>query len=144
LVAQCAPTWLFGIFAVLEKDTGMKLLLGAAAAAMFGMVSVASAQTVEPSYKGDPSVYKVIFEDANFRVITIDRKKGVKDKAHSHPVAGVIYNITDCKTKLTTPDGASRENDGKAGTASATPIVASHQAENIGSADCKQVIVEKK
>lgn len=114
-------------------------------AALFGaLASSAAAQTAEPTYKGDPSVYKVIFEDANFRVIGINRAKGVKDKAHSHPVAGIIYNVTDCKTKLHNPDGKVIDNEGKAGTANATPIVASHQAENVGTADCKQIIVEKK
>jgi hypothetical protein len=121
----------------------LKVALGATLLACLGTAG-ASAQSVEPSYKADPSVYKVIFEDANFRVIAIDRKKGVKDKPHSHPVAGIIYNITDCKAKLTTPDGKSRENDGKAGTANATPIIANHQAENVGTTDCKQLIVEKK
>jgi hypothetical protein len=125
------------------NSTFFKITLGATM--LIGLSSTgASAQTVEPTYKADPSVYKLIFEDANFRVIAIDRKKGAKDKAHSHPVPGIIYNITDCKAKLSTPDGKSRENDGKAGTASATPVVASHQAENIGTTDCKQVIVEKK
>jgi len=50
-----------------------------------GMASTtAVAQTAEPTYKGDPAVYKVIFEDANFRVIEAIRKKGVHDKAHGH------------------------------------------------------------
>ena len=119
-----------------------KALVIAVAAMVSGIVSVGNAQTVEPSYKADPSVYKVIFEDANFRVIGIDRKKGEKDKMHSHPVPGVIYNITDCNSTLTTPDGKTRTNNAKAGTASATPVVAAHQAES--SNDCKQVIVEKK
>jgi hypothetical protein len=57
-----------------------------AAAMMFGAASTAvMAQTAEPTYKGDPDVYKVIFEDANFRVIEATRKKGVHDKAHGHP-----------------------------------------------------------
>jgi hypothetical protein len=104
----------------------------------------ASAQTAEPSYKGDPSVYKIIFENADFRVIEGVRKKGVHDKPHSHPVAGVIYNVTDCKTKLYDAAGKSRESDSKAGTANVSPIVASHSAENIGDTDCKQIFVEKK
>jgi hypothetical protein len=119
------------------------VILGAAM--IIGMASgSAVAQTVEPSYKADPSVYKVIFEDANFRVIEANRKKGVKDKSHSHPQPGIIYNVTDCKSKLHNPDGTTRDNDGKAGTASATPVTASHQAENVGSGDCKQILVEKK
>jgi len=43
------------------------------------LLSVASsaslAQTAPPTYEGDPAVYKVIFEDQNFRVITALGKK---------------------------------------------------------------------
>jgi hypothetical protein len=86
----------------------------------------------------------MIFEDANFRVISINRKKGVTDKSHGHPVPGVIYSVTDCSTKLRDVNGQTRDSISEAGTAIATPIVASHTAENTGSTDCHQVIVEKK
>jgi hypothetical protein len=115
-----------------------------AAVALSCLGGAAQAQTVEPTFKGDPSVYKVIFEDANFRVIEAVRKKGVHDKAHSHPIPSVVYNLTDCKTKLYGPDGKTAENAGKAGAASAVPVTPSHSAENIGDADCKQVFVERK
>jgi hypothetical protein len=118
------------------------MLLGAAV--IVGAASSAVAQTAEPTFKGDPSVYKVIFEDANFRVIEVNRKKGVHDKAHGHPVPSVVYNVTDCKTKQYAADGKTTESDSKAGTSNAVPIIASHSAENIGTADCKQVFVEKK
>jgi hypothetical protein len=63
------------------KNTSLKMTF--AAAMMVGAASTAAmAQTAEPTYKGDPDVYKVIFEDANFRVIEATRKKGVHDKAH--------------------------------------------------------------
>jgi hypothetical protein len=114
------------------------------AALIVGTASDAIAQTAEPSYKGDPSVYKVIFEDANFRVIEVIRKKGVHDKVHGHPVPFVVYNVTDCKTKLYAADGKTTEIDGKAGTANAAPAIASHSAENTGNADCKQIFFEKK
>ena len=104
----------------------------------------AAAQSSPPSYEADPSVYKVIYEDANFRVIEAVRKGGVKDKPHSHPLPSVIYNVTDCSSKLYTPDGKVVANNVKAGTAAAAPIVASHQAENVGTAECKQIFVEKK
>jgi len=107
-------------------------------------MSWAYAQSVEPSYKASPDVYKVIFEDANFRVISVNRPKGLHDKPHSHPLPGIIYNVTDCNTKLYDPDGKTRDNNAKAGTASASPITQSHSAENTGSADCKQLLVEKK
>ena len=102
------------------------------------------AQTAEPTYKGDPDVYRVIFEDANFRVIEANRGPGVKDKQHSHPVPSIVYNVTDCKSTLTDADGKTREANSKAGTASAVPIIVSHIAENIGTTNCKQVFVERK
>jgi hypothetical protein len=60
----------------------MKIGMLLSAAMIVGTASGVVAQTAEPSYKGDPSVYKVIFEDANFRVIETTRKKGVHDKVH--------------------------------------------------------------
>lgn len=112
---------------------------------IFGLASSgALAQTAEPTFKGDPSVYKVIFEDANFRVIEANRGPGVKDKPHGHPLPSIVYNVTDCKTKLTGADGKTRESISKAGTASAVPIIASHSAENETTTACKQVFVEKK
>jgi hypothetical protein len=107
-------------------------------------LSAALAQNALPTYQGDPSVYKVIFEDQNFRIIEALRKKGVHDKPHGHPVPSVVYNLTDCKTKLYDADGKTRETERKAGTADAVPVIASHSAENIGPADCKQIFFEKK
>jgi len=122
----------------------MKIGMLLSAAMIVGTASNVVAQTAEPSYKGDPSVYKVIFEDANFRVIEATRKKGVHDKAHGHPVPSVVYNVTDCSTKLYAADGKTTENNSKAGTASAVPVIGSHSAENIGPADCRQIFVERK
>jgi hypothetical protein len=122
----------------------MRIGMHLSAALIVGTASSAVAQTAEPTYKGDPSVYKVIFEDANFRVIEGIRQKGVHDKVHSHPVPFVIYSVTDCKTKLYAADGKTTEVDSKAGTASALPTIAAHSAENTGNVDCKQIFFEKK
>ena len=89
-------------------------------------------------------MYKVIFEDQNFRVIMATRKKGVHDKAHGHPLPSVVYNITDCMTKVYAADGKAADFTAKAGTASAVPVTTSHSAENIGTADCQQIFVERK
>jgi hypothetical protein len=126
------------------KEFDMNSFALFAAAIMIGVGSSAVAQTVEPAYKAAPDTYKVIFEDNNFRVMEANHKKGVRDKMHSHPVPFVVYNLTDCKTKLYSPDGSTKEVKGKAGTASANPVIAAHAAENIGDADCKQIFVEKK
>jgi hypothetical protein len=119
-------------------------MLGAVIAVTGVAVGAALAQSAPPSYQGDPSVYKVIYEDANFRVIEGTRKAGMKDKLHGHPLPGIVYNLTDCPTKLYSPDGKVVERTDKAGAASATPVIPSHQAENVGTADCKQIFVEKK
>ena len=117
-------------------------ILSAAALAL--TASFALAQTAPPTYQGDPDVYKVIFEDQNFRVIATTRKKGVHDKEHGHPLPSIVYNITDCTTKTYTPDGKTSEVTRKAGSASAVPVIPSHSAENIGPADCQQIFVERK
>jgi len=83
--------------------------------------TVAFAQNAPPTYQGDPDVYKVIFEDQNFRVIAATRKKGVHDKAHGHPLLSIVYNVTDCTTTLYALDGKTTENSAKAGTAGAVP-----------------------
>src|SRR5689334_8668859 len=115
-----------------------------AIAAVLVTATVAFAQTAPPTYQGDPDVYNVIFEDQNIRVIATMRKKGVHDKAHRHPVPAIVYNITDCTTKLYAADDKTTENQSKAGTASAVPVIASHSAENIGPTDCQQLFVERK
>jgi hypothetical protein len=71
------------------------MVLGAAVLLGLGC-SASVAQTAEPSYKADPDTYKVIFEDANYRVIEANHKKGIHDKGHSHPVSFVVVNLTDC------------------------------------------------
>jgi hypothetical protein len=119
------------------------IVLGAAVLIGLGC-SASMAQAAEPSYKADPDTYKVIFEDANYRVIEANHKKGVRDKVHSHPVSFVVVNLTDCKNRLYGADGKTTDNVAKAGTVQVIPAVPSHSAENIGDADCKQIFVEKK
>jgi hypothetical protein len=116
----------------------------AASAALFMVSSVVMAQDAEPSYKADPGVYKVIFENQYFRVIEANKEKGQRDRAHSHPVQSVVYFFTDCSEKLTGPDGRSRNTSNKAGHVVAPPIVRSHTSENIGSGACHQLFVERK
>jgi hypothetical protein len=115
-----------------------------AAVFLCAAVSAAMAQSAPPTWQADPSVYKVIFEDQNFRVIAGTWKKGVHDKPHSHPVPSVAYALTDCTSRIYGPDGKTSESNSKAGTAHAVPIIQSHSAENIGPADCSVVFVERK
>src|SRR6516162_9709542 len=108
--------------------------------------SAAMAQNAPPSYEGDPDVYKVIFEDQNFRVIDSIRKKGVHDKLHSHPVPSIVYHLTDCTSLSYGPDGkpTGSPSNRKAGTAQTGSITPAHSVENVGPEDCHQIFVERK
>ena len=88
------------------KSFGM--VLGAAVLLGLGC-SASVAQTAEPSYKADPDTYKVIFEDANYRVIEANHKKGIHDKVHSHPVSFVA----PCQFKPHAPPACSRRVEGE-------------------------------
>ena len=122
-------------------------LIGLRATALLYLVSSAAmAQNAPPSYEGDPDVYKVIFEDQNFRVIDAVRKKGVHDKLHSHPVPSIVYHLTDCTSLSYGPDGkpTGSPSNRKAGTAQTGSITPAHSVENVGPEDCHQIFVERK
>jgi hypothetical protein len=119
-----------------------RTMLGVSAAMVW--IASAAAQDSPPTYQADPDVYKVIFEDQNFRVIAATWKKGATDKPHSHPSPFVVYALDDCTLKVRNADGTSRELKSKAGTAFAGPITSSHSAENPGETDCHAVFVERK
>jgi hypothetical protein len=106
--------------------------------------SLALAQTAPPTYEADPSVYKIIFEDQNFRVISATWKAGVTDKSHSHIPLSVGYFVTDCALRLKSADGKIVEINPKAGSSLAIGNTPSHTAENTGSKDCQAVLVERK
>jgi mannose-6-phosphate isomerase-like protein (cupin superfamily) len=106
--------------------------------------SAAFAQDAPPTYQADPSVYKVIFEDQNFRVIAATYRAGQTDKAHSHPVPSIAYALADCAIRTHAPDGKTRDIDVKAGTVNAVPITPSHTTENAGSKECQVIFVERK
>ncbi|MGB6797937.1 MAG: hypothetical protein WBE48_15590 [Xanthobacteraceae bacterium] len=116
---------------------GLAILIAAPLAA-------ALAQSAPPTYQADPSVYKVIFEDQNFRVITGTWAPGVTDKPHSHPVPSVAYALNDCTLQLTSADGKTVTIAPKAGTVNAAPVTASHTAHNMGPLECRTVFVERK
>ena len=124
-----------------------RYLIGLRATALLYLVSSAAmAQNAPPSYEGDPDVYKVIFENQNFRVIDAVRKKGVHDKLHSHPVPSIVYHLTDCTSLSYGPDGkpTGSPSNRKAGTAQTGSITPAHSVENVGPEDCHALFVERK
>jgi hypothetical protein len=119
-----------------------RTMLGFSAAMIW--IASAAAQDAPPTYQADPTVYKVIFEDQNFRVIAATWTKGAADKPHSHPLPFVVYALDDCRVRVHNPDGTTRELKNKAGVASAGPIAASHTAENVCDSECRAILVERK
>jgi len=67
------------------------IALGLAAIA-YAIPTAVSAQEAPPMYRADPAVYKLIFEDETFRVVTATWKPDQADKPHSHPVPSVVYS----------------------------------------------------
>ena len=106
--------------------------------------TVALAQNAPPSYEADPDVYTLIFEDQNFRVIASSRKPGATDKPHSHLVPSVVYFLSDCKSRIHTPDGKTQELNGEQGHAQTVPTTPKHSVENIGRENCDAIFVERK
>jgi hypothetical protein len=112
-------------------------------AALLGAPLPSQADDVPLSFQVNPDVYKVLAENDEMRVVLATWPAGYKDKSHSHPMAAV-YTIKDCHARITTPDGAAKEVNNKAGLARVNPAVKSHTFENIGKTECQQVLVERK
>jgi hypothetical protein len=101
------------------------------------------AHAAEPTFKADPDVYKLIYEDDKIRIIESVRKAGVTDKLHGHPVKSVVYSISDCATRQNV-DGKALDTPSKAGEARAVPVIPAHTATNTGTTDCRQLFIEEK
>lgn len=113
----------------------------------FGLLSLltatAAAQQVPLSFEASPEVYKVVAQNAAYRVIQVTWAAGQRDALHSHPAAGV-YFLDDCKLRFFAPDGASRDGEPKAGYAVVQGPVESHAVQNIGTSPCRLVMFEPK
>jgi hypothetical protein len=112
-----------------------------------GLICGGFAQTAPknapPSYIADPAAYKLLGENDQFLVVMSKKLAGNRDKWHSH-LPNVVYNLTDCHLRIYTPDGKTKELNPKAGSLVFQPAIQSHSAENIGSSECDQLIVERK
>ena len=105
---------------------------------------IAWSQAVPRSFAASPDVYKVIAEDEQYRVIAVTWKPGQRDNWHSHGARVAAYNLTECNTRLHTPDGKSVDNNTKAGDARVRAQAPSHSIENIGKAECRLILFEPK
>jgi hypothetical protein len=119
------------------------MVSGLCGSVLAGMAIPAVAGDTPLSFQANPDVYKVLAENDEMRVVLATWPAGHKDRDHSHPMAAV-YTIKDCHARITTPDGAVKEVNNKAGLARINPAVKSHTFENIGKTECQQVLVERK
>ena len=101
----------------------------------------ALAQGLPRSFETSPDVYKVIAENAQFRVIAVTWKPGQRDQLHSHP-ASAVYYLTDCSLRIHMPDGTFRDGKPPAGAAIVQPPIPGHILENTGTSDCKLIMFE--
>ena len=114
---------------------------GLLAATCLSLGATARAQELPRSFVASPDIYKVIAQDAQFKVIAVTWKPGQKDVAHSHP-ANAVYYLTDCSLRLHAPDGTSRDVQPRAGSAIVQRPIPGHVLENIGTADCRLIMFE--
>jgi hypothetical protein len=107
-------------------------------------VIVNAGQTYPSAMDASPDVYRVLAESKQFRVVVATWKPGQEDNFHHHTADRVSLYETDCKLRLSKPDGSYRDVNPKAGTAKARtgkPVKA-HKARNIGDNVCILRIVE--
>ena len=94
------------------------------------------------AYIANPTNYKLLGENDLFLVILETKPVGVRDVWHSH-MAGAVYYLTDCHQRVYMPDGTSREATREKGSVSWQSATA-HSTENLGTADCVMLVVERK
>ena len=123
--------------------TIVPLALAVALATVFTNRAFAQEQA-PPSYKAQPDVYRLLSENEHFRVIEATWKPGQRDAWHSHAGQLAAYRLTDCSSRIHTPDGKSQVRNGEAGGVTFNPVIQSHSFENIGAKECKTIFVEKK
>ncbi len=116
----------------------------AAMSCLFFVATPVMAESAPSASEASPDVYKVLAENDQMRVIEATWEAGQKDNVHSHPGDRASIYLTDCKLRLSKPDGTYKDAAPKAGTAKVRKDkpVASHSVENTGSEACKILIVE--
>jgi hypothetical protein len=91
-----------------------------------------------------PDIYKVVAEDARYRVIEVTWAPGQRDVMHSHPAAAVYFPMS-CTLRQFGADGAvlgTRET--RAGVATVQGPIAAHAVQNVGAAACTLIMFEPK
>ena len=106
-----------------------------------GALTGAAAMAQDP-VKVDPNHYKVDSENAQVRILRFHYGPHEKSVMHSHPDLVAVF-LTDMQVKMTTPDGKSQEQTGKAGQAQWEPA-GTHLPENLSDKPVDGILVEFK
>jgi len=106
-----------------------------------GVFAQTRAAKVDP-VKVDSKHYKVEFENVKVRVLRVSYGAGETSVMHYNPDA-VIVSLTGDKTRMSTPDGKSREDSTKAGGVIWAPA-GSRLPQNISEQRDEVIIVELK
>ena len=104
-------------------------------------LAVVMAKAQDPA-KVDPKHYKVIFNNAQVRVLDVRLKPGEKTPMHSHPDL-IAYSLTGGTIKSTLPDGKTTTVTTKAGQA-VWHSAQTHSSENVGKAEIHALGIELK
>src|SRR4051812_48211662 len=102
----------------------------------------ATAALAQDPVKTDPTHYKLVFENASVRVLTISYAPGASSKMHHHPDSIVIPLVTS-KVRFATPDGKSAENE-LAKDSAMYAAAGLHNPTNIGTGPISALLVEFK
>lgn len=99
-------------------------------------------QLEKDSVRVDPRHYTVDMENDEVRIVRARYAPGEKSVMHGHPAAVAIF-LTDCKVRMTYPDGRTEEMDVRAGQTQFTPAQ-EHLPENLSDHTIEVIVVELK
>ena len=119
----------------------MKIVARAALAVGLAVFVVGAAPPQDP-VKVDPRHYRVVFENAQVRVLRIHYGPHETSVMHSHP-DGVVTYLTDGHMRFLLPNGKTIDSNGKAGTSIWAPG-GPHKPTNLSNQPMDAVLVELK
>lgn len=102
-----------------------------------------AAKESQDAAKVAPQMYRVIFENNQFRVIDYHLPPGRTEPMHSHPNGVLVYAFSDAKMRATSVEGKSSESVSRAGDVVWRDPV-THRGENIGTTEAHSLLVEPK
>jgi len=102
----------------------------------------ATAALAQDPVKVDPAHYKLVFENASVRVLTISYAPGASSKMHHHPDSIVIPLVTS-NVRFATPDGKSTDSE-LAKDSAMYASAGNHNPTNIGKSPISALLVEFK